>query len=88
MDDDAVRAHIERRSSELRALHPDLTRCDTAFSRRREGDNLSYSLYLDLRWPQRQLLVTGPAHSDAGVAIDAAFQEARTRIEEAVRASR
>lgn len=88
MDADVIRAHIERKSAELRALYPDITRCDTAFSQRREDGRLHYSLYLDLRWPQTQVLVTGPAHGDAGAAIDAAFHEARSRIDQATWASR
>lgn len=83
MDTDAIRAHIERRTTELRGLYPDITHCDTALSQRREDGKLHYSLYLDLRWPQQQMLFNGPRRDDAGAAIDAAFQEARTRIEAA-----
>lgn len=88
MDGDAIRAHIDRKAAELRAAYPDMTRCDTALAQRREDGKLHYSLYLDLRWPQTQVLVTGPAHDDAGAAIDAAFHEARSRIEQATWASR
>ena len=82
MDADAIRAHIERKSAELRQQHPDMTHCDSALSQRREDGKPRYSLYLELRWPNTQVLVTGPVHGDAGTAIDAAFQEARTRIEQ------
>ena len=82
MDADAIRAHIERKSVELRQQYPDMTHCDSALSQRREDGKLRYALYLELRWPQTQVLVTGPVHGDAGTAIDAAFHEARTRIEQ------
>ena len=88
VDTDAIHARIEQRSTELRARYPDMKSCDTALSQRREDGRLRYSLYLDLRWPQTQVLVAGPLHDDAGVAIDAAFQEARNRIEQATWASR
>ena len=88
MDADAIRAHIDRKSAELRMQYPDLKSCDTALSQRREDGKLRYALYLDLRWPQTQVVVTGPVHSDAGAAIDAAFQEARHRIEQAMWARR
>ena len=58
-----------------------MTRCDTAFSRRIDGGMAWHSLYLDMHWPQRQILLPGPSRQDAGAAIDAAFQEARRRIE-------
>jgi len=88
MDADAIRARIDQQAAELRTAYPDMTRCDTALAQRKEGGKARYSLYLDLRWPQTQVLVTGPAHSDAGAAIDAAFHEARSRIEQATWASR
>jgi ribosome-associated translation inhibitor RaiA len=88
MNTDAIRAHIDRKSAELRGLYPAITHCDSALSQRRENGKLRYSLYLDLRWPQAQVLVSGPPHDDAGAAIDAAFHEARSRIEEATWASR
>jgi hypothetical protein len=88
MDADSIRARIEHESAELRARYPAMTRCDTAFSRRLEGGRTLHSLYLDLHWPQSQMLVPGPSRPDAGAAIDAAFQEARRRIDEATWASR
>jgi hypothetical protein len=88
MDVDSIRARIEHEVAELRAHHPEMTSCDTAFSRRAEAGATRYSLYLDMRWPQRQILLPGPAMAEAGAAIDAAFQEARRRIEQASWASR
>jgi hypothetical protein len=88
MEADSIRARIEHETAELRAQHPDMTRCDTAFSRRIEDGMVRHSLYLDMHWPQRQILLPGPSRQDAGAAIDAAFQEARRRIEQATWASR
>ena len=88
MDADVIRAHIDRKAAELRQRYPDMTHCDSALSQRREEGKLRYSLYLELRWPQTQVLVTGPVHGDAGTAIDAAFQEARARIDQSTWASR
>ena len=88
MDADSIRARIEHEAAELRARHPQMTRCDTVFSTRLEGGKALHSLYLDMHWPQSQILLPGPARPDAGAAIDAAFQEARRRIDEATWASR
>lgn len=88
MDADSIRARIEQEVAALRAAHPDMTCCDTALSKRSEGGAPRYSLSLDLRWPQRQILFHGPAADEAGAAIDAAFHEARARIEQATWASR
>jgi hypothetical protein len=41
-----------------------------------------------MHWPQRQILLPGPTRPDAGAAIDAAFQEARRRIDQAAWAIR
>jgi hypothetical protein len=88
MDADSIRARIEHEVAELRAAHPDMTRCDTAFAKRTEGGVARYSLYLDMRWPQRQILLPGPARDAAAAAIDAAFHAARSRIEHATWANR
>jgi hypothetical protein len=88
MEADSIRARIEHETAELRARYPAMTRCDTAFARRFEGGKTLHSLYLDMHWPQRQILSPGPSREDAGAAIDAAFQEARRRIDEATWASR
>jgi len=74
--------------AELRARHPQMTRCDTALTRRTEAGATRYALYLDMHWPQSQILVPGPALAEAGAAIDAAFHEARHRIDQATWASR
>ena len=88
MDADSIRARIEHEVAELRARYPEMTRCDTALSRRTEAGATRYSLYLDMHWPQSQILLPGPAMPDAGAAIDAAFREARSRIEQASWATR
>lgn len=88
MDAESIRARIEHEVAELRARHPEMTRCDTAFSRRTEDGAMRYSLYLDMHWPRSQILLPGPAMQDAGAAIDAAFREARSRIDQATWATR
>jgi hypothetical protein len=88
MDADSIRARIEQEVAALRAAHPEMTGCNTAFSSRTEGGAPRYSLSLDICWPQRRILFHGPARDAAGAAIDAAFHEARSRIAQATWASR
>src|SRR6185295_7159398 len=77
MEADSIRARIEHETAELRARYPEMTRCDTALARRVQDGATLHSLYLDMRWPQSQILLPGPALPDATAAIDAAFHEAR-----------
>jgi hypothetical protein len=88
MDADSIRARIEHETAELRARYPQMTRCDSALCQGKENGRARYSLYLDLRWPDRQVLVSGPARDDAAAAIDAACHAARERIDQATWASR
>jgi hypothetical protein len=88
MDASWIRTRIEQATAALRASYPDMTDVHTVFSHRLEAGRPRYSLYLDLHWPQRQLLVPGPSREEPGAAIDAAIQEARARIDQATWASR
>jgi hypothetical protein len=88
MDVDWIRARIEHGVADLRGAYPEMTGCDTALSRRTQAGETRYSLYLDMRWAQRQILLPGPAHEEAAAAIDAAFDEARRRIDQAAWAVR
>jgi len=80
MEPDSLRALIEHQTAELRALFPQISDCHSALEQWSEGGERRHSLWLDIRWPQRQALVSGPALPDAQAAVDAAFRLARERI--------
>ena len=88
MDTQSLQARIEHESAELRALYPRIKDCHTALVRwtGASGDHLS--LHLDIRWPQHQTLVSGPARDSAAAAVEAGFHAARERVQQAAWASR
>ncbi|MGQ0544189.1 MAG: hypothetical protein ACT4P3_02510 [Betaproteobacteria bacterium] len=79
MDRDSILAKIEHESAELRARYPHVHECIPALAQWTEGEQPRYSLGLDIRWPQHQALVSGPAHATAEAAVEAAFRLARER---------
>jgi hypothetical protein len=80
MDSQSLQALVEHETAELRALFPQITDCHTALVQWKEGDATRYSLHLDLRWPQHQRLVSGPARDRAEAAIEAGVHMARERM--------
>ena len=80
MDSQSLQALIEHQTAELRALFPQITDCHTALVQWKEGDATRYSLHLDIRWPQHQSLVSGPARDRAEAAIEAGVCIARERM--------
>ena len=81
MDRESVRAKIERGCAELRARYPHVDDCLPALIEWQEGGQARYALSLDIRWPQHQSLVSGPAQPSAEAAVDAAFRLAREKVE-------
>jgi hypothetical protein len=76
MKSDSLQAEIEHRIAELRAAHPRITDCSAVMEDWREGGDARHALRLDIRWPQHQSLVSGPACASAGQALEAAFASA------------
>lgn len=85
---ESIRARIEHEVAELRAHHPHVTACESALVQWNDSGAPRYSLHLDIRWPDHQTLVSGPAHDSAEAAIAAGFHAARERLREATWASR
>lgn len=82
MDIDSVQARLAHESAELRARYPHITDCGTALVQWDEAGKKRYALRLDIRWPQHQTLVSGPARDSAEAAIEAGFELARQRVRE------
>jgi hypothetical protein len=76
MKHDGLQARIEHGIAELRAAYPRITDCRAALDRWREGAAERHALRLDIRWPQHQSLVSGPACDSAEAAVQAAFDKA------------
>jgi hypothetical protein len=80
MDPQSTQERIEQETVQLRAAFPRVEHCHSALVQWKDGDDARYSLYLDIRWPQHQTLVSGPARDSAEAAIGAAFNVARERL--------
>jgi hypothetical protein len=70
-------ARIEHEIAELRGAYPRLTTCHSALRNWTEEGVPRHSLWLDLRWPEHQSIVSGPACASAEEAVQAAFDKAR-----------
>jgi hypothetical protein len=77
---ESPQALIAHHCAELRRQFPRIERCSARLGSAGEDLALRHSLALDIRLPQRQLLVCGEARHDALAAIHAAFDEARRRL--------
>jgi len=73
MKSDTLQAGIEHRIAELRAAHPRIAACHATLDEWHEDTGPRYALRLDIRWPQHQSLISGPAHASAEQAVQAAF---------------
>jgi hypothetical protein len=83
MESDSVRARIEHGIAELRGAFPCITLCHAALQSWREGAQARHSLWLELRWPQHQSIISGPACDGADEALRAGFEKARHELEPA-----
>jgi len=72
-----VQAHIEHQLAELRGAYPRISSCHSALRNWFEDGKARYSLWLDLRWPDHQSIVSGPARDSAEQAVQAGFDKAR-----------
>ena len=80
MDADSIQPRIEHEIAELRGLFPAITACHSALLQSRDGSGERWSLHLELRAPQSQVIVSGPAEDSAEVAVVAACRLARARL--------
>ena len=81
MDRDMLQARLEHEIAELRGAFPRVESCHSALMQWKDSEQARYSLGLDIRWPQHQVLVSGPAQPSADTAVEAAFRLARERLE-------
>lgn len=65
-----------KRIADLRAAHPKITVCHATLEQWHEDTGPRHALRLDLRWPQHQSLISGPARASAEEAVQAAFEKA------------
>lgn len=80
MRKDSLRADIEHRIAELRGAYPRISHCSALMEDWREAGKPRYALRLDIRWPQHQSLVSGPACASAEEAVEAAFAKATNSL--------
>jgi len=81
MDFESVQGRIEHEIAELRGAFPRIEGCHSALVQWKDGEQARYSLGLDIRGPQHQALVSGPAQASAEAAVEAAFRVAREQLE-------
>ena len=79
MKPDTLQAEIEHRIAELRAAHPRISVCHATLDEWHEDAGPCHALRLDIRWPQHQSLVSGPARPSAGRRCRPASRSRRTR---------
>jgi hypothetical protein len=72
-----AQARIEHEVAELRGAYPRLATCHSALRNWTEDGMPRHSLWLDLRWPEHQSIVSGPANASAEQAVQAGFDKAR-----------
>lgn len=82
MKADTWQADIEHRIAELRAAYPRIGACHASLEDWRDGAARRYALQLDIRWPQHQSLIAGPARRSVEQAIEDAFRAAACGLEE------
>ena len=78
-----AQARIEHEIAELRAAYPRLSSCHSALRNWFEDGTPRHSLWLDLRWPEHQSIVSGPACDSAEAAVQAGFERARQTLKDA-----
>lgn len=82
MKPDTLRADIEHRIAELRAAYPRIAVCHATLDEWHEDAGPRHALRLDIRWPQHQTLVSGPAQPGARAAVEAGFKVATQRLKD------
>jgi hypothetical protein len=85
---ESPQALIAHHCAELRREFPRIESCEARLGSAGDDLALRHSLALDIRLPQRQLLVCGEARHDALAAVHAAFDQARGRLADGARRER
>jgi len=80
MDADSLQPRIEHEIAELRGLFPAITACHSALLQSKDDGDARWSLHLEIRAPQAQVIVSGPAEKSAEAAVAAAGRLARERL--------
>ena len=83
MKSDTLQAGIEHRIADLRAAHPRVTVCHATLDEWHQDAGPRHALRIDIRWPQHQSLVSGPARPSTRAAVEAAFALAARTLERA-----
>ena len=81
MDRDLLQARLEHEIAELRGAFPRIDSCHSALMQWKDGEQDRFSLGLDIRGPQHQTLLSGPAQATAEAAVQAAFRVAREQLQ-------
>ncbi|MEW5862578.1 MAG: hypothetical protein AB1773_03165 [Pseudomonadota bacterium] len=80
MKEESLHALIQHEVAELRVEFPQIALVRSTLDTWLEGEARRYSLGLDIRWPDHQTLVAGPARDGVHEAVRAAFEAARERL--------
>jgi hypothetical protein len=80
MDADSLQPRIEHEIAELRGQFPAVTACHSMLLQSQADGGERWSLHLEFRAPQVQVIVSGPAEDSADAAIAAAGRMARERL--------
>jgi hypothetical protein len=80
MNADSLQPRIEHELAELRGRFPAVTACHGALLQTKEDGGARWSLHLEIRAPQTQVIVSGPAEASAEAAVAAACRLARERL--------
>lgn len=73
-------ARIEHEIAELRGAYPHITHCHSALRSWFEDGAPRHSLWLEVRWPEHQSIVSGPACDSIERALQAGFDKARAEL--------
>jgi hypothetical protein len=80
MEADSLQARIQHAIADLRAAYPRITSCHATVEDWHEETGSRHALQLDIRWPQHQSLISGPARDSADEALRAAFEAAARKL--------
>ena len=77
---DDTQARIEHEIAELRGAYPHITNCHSALRSWFEDGAPRHSLWLDIRWPEHQSIVSGPPGGSIEQALQAGFDKAGAEL--------
>ena len=80
MKNEGLHAELGHRIAELRARHPRVQGCEALIEEWQEDGEARHAVRLDIRWPQHQSLIAGPARASAAQALQAAFDKATGQL--------